>query len=572
MADDNIVLGVEVNAGGGESLASLKKEFRDLNNQLENTQHGTDEYIETMKKLGKTKDNINDLRNEINALNPEGKVAAIGNLGSKLAGGFEAATGAAALFGNKSEELEKSLLKVQAALALQQGIKEVAGLGDAFKEVSLVLKASPLLWIPVAIAAVTAAMFALKDKVKIVGEAFDWISEKVNVAIDAITEFTDWIGLTDSALSEMQENVEKTAKSLEHLSEMTQANYEREIKLAKAAGQDVTDLEIAKQKAMQQTAQMQIESLNNLQATGQTLTDEQQKRKAELVQTVLDTDNEIKVIRLNHQQEERDAYAKHLEEKKKLDQKYIDEQQSLQDKLKEYEAEDRAQNEQILIDKQTAEDAKIADDQQKLLDQSAYNKQVAEDDLAWKQEHEAKQQALNKETRDKYVQGIASGVKDAKVITDFAFDYALKRAKGNAEKEKEIRKKQFNVNKAFGIVDAVINGIGAVQKALNNPYPLNIILAAVSGIAAAVNVAKIASTKFEGGETSGAVEAPNLSGGATAQAPAIPQPNNTVTKINEDGSVNKAPQPVVIQNNIVETDITDKTKQVAKIQETAQIG
>ena len=53
-----------------------------------------------------------DLRDTISALNPEGKVAAFSNAAGKIAGGFQAAAGAAALFGVQSEELEKTLLRV----------------------------------------------------------------------------------------------------------------------------------------------------------------------------------------------------------------------------------------------------------------------------------------------------------------------------------------------------------------------------------------------------------------------------------------------------------------------------
>ena len=58
-------------------------------------------------------------------------------LGSALNGatsGFAATQGAMALFGDENQALEKSLLKVQSALAIQQGVK---GLSDAYKELSI---------------------------------------------------------------------------------------------------------------------------------------------------------------------------------------------------------------------------------------------------------------------------------------------------------------------------------------------------------------------------------------------------------------------------------------------------
>ncbi len=51
-----------------------------------------------------------------------------------LASGYSVVQGSMALFGSENEALEKSLLKVQSALAIQQGVK---GLSDAYKELSI---------------------------------------------------------------------------------------------------------------------------------------------------------------------------------------------------------------------------------------------------------------------------------------------------------------------------------------------------------------------------------------------------------------------------------------------------
>lgn len=53
-----------------------------------------------------------------------------------LVGGFEAAAGSMALFGGESEELEAILLKVQGAMALSQGLKDLNEFAPAIKNVS----------------------------------------------------------------------------------------------------------------------------------------------------------------------------------------------------------------------------------------------------------------------------------------------------------------------------------------------------------------------------------------------------------------------------------------------------
>ena len=151
------------------------------------------------------------------------------------------------------------------------------------------------------------------------------------------------------------------------------------------------------------------------------------------------------------------------------------------------------------------------------------------------------------------------------------FAQQLKSAKGNAEKEREIKKKQFNVNKAFGITNAVIDGVRGVQAALAQGPPLGYVFAALTAVMAAINVAKIASAKFDdSGASSGGGGADIAMGSVGASAPTITQPNNTVTKLDENGEINKAKaeQPVV-KAVVVETDVTDSQKRVNSIKESA---
>lgn len=61
--------------------------------------------------------------------------------------------------------------------------------------------------------------------------------------------------------------------------------------------------------------------------------------------------------------------------------------------------------------------------------------------------------------------------------------------------QRESSKELFAIGKASAIAVAIIDGIAAVQKALNTPFPLNIILPPIVGAAAAANVARIASAQ-----------------------------------------------------------------------------
>ncbi len=127
---------------GAKSLKSLKQEFKETQKELDGLTAGSERYVQTLQKLGKIKDDIGDLNDEIKSFNPEGKVKALGNVIGGVASGFQAATGAAALFGNESEDLQKTLLKVQSVMAFTEGIKGIVSLGDSFKVLGLQIKAA----------------------------------------------------------------------------------------------------------------------------------------------------------------------------------------------------------------------------------------------------------------------------------------------------------------------------------------------------------------------------------------------------------------------------------------------
>lgn len=207
-------IGFQVNVKGGESLASLKKEFKDLQKELEKAEVGTAEYQRTLEKLGAVKDDIGDLRDTISALNPEGKVAAFQNVAGKLAGGFQAATGAAALFGAKSEELEKTLLKVQAATALAQGIQSVTGLSDAFAVLGTVIKANPIFFVATAITGIVAALALYnREEEKAVGTT-DELNKSIKTQNDLFKEQNEIIDLNNSLVIENLKQKGATSKQI----------------------------------------------------------------------------------------------------------------------------------------------------------------------------------------------------------------------------------------------------------------------------------------------------------------------------------------------------------------------
>jgi hypothetical protein len=89
-------------------------------------------YKEAAKRVAELKDQLQDFNDEVKALDPGQKFQTIAGVATSIAGGFQAAQGAMALFGAESKDVEKALLKVQAATALAQGIDQVREFGKYF--------------------------------------------------------------------------------------------------------------------------------------------------------------------------------------------------------------------------------------------------------------------------------------------------------------------------------------------------------------------------------------------------------------------------------------------------------
>ena len=100
---------------------------------------GSDEFKKAAEKADDLIDKQKALNVTINAIDTEGKIETFGKALQGVTGAFSIAQGAAALFGDESEAVEQALLKVQAAIAIQQGVNGLIEGGKAAKALALSL-------------------------------------------------------------------------------------------------------------------------------------------------------------------------------------------------------------------------------------------------------------------------------------------------------------------------------------------------------------------------------------------------------------------------------------------------
>ncbi len=133
-----------------DSVKSLKQQFIDARKELMSMDETDPGFIQKAAEAGKLKDQIADMNAVIKATagsTTENLGNAFGGVASIGIGAFQGIASAQALFGAESEDLQKVLVKLQAAAGMADAIRSFGQFGDTMTQV----KAS--------LGAVTAAMF-----------------------------------------------------------------------------------------------------------------------------------------------------------------------------------------------------------------------------------------------------------------------------------------------------------------------------------------------------------------------------------------------------------------------------
>jgi hypothetical protein len=132
---ENIVFDTTINLGNStNSVKSLKSELKDLRNQLGTLEQGSEAFNQAAQRAGQLQERIRGVNDAIENADPEKKFAPFARTLQGMAGGFAAVQGAMGLFGSESKDLEKTLLKVQSAMALSQGLNSLLEFKNDFAD------------------------------------------------------------------------------------------------------------------------------------------------------------------------------------------------------------------------------------------------------------------------------------------------------------------------------------------------------------------------------------------------------------------------------------------------------
>lgn len=253
---------IPIKLGG---LAQIKSELRELKGELANATD-PEQMQQLAQRAGELQDKLSDANDAVKNFASGSKFEQIGNsFGSMkdsiMSLDFEEASQKASMFGKTLTNLKPGDI----GNSIKGLIGVVGQLGKAFVTFGLQLLANPIFLLVAVIVAVVVGLVLLANKLGLIKPILDAMSKAFDFVIQKLKDFADWLGLTnfaeeDKAKKSIESN-RKIADSYKAKGDKIATAYDRQIEIAKIEGKNTTQLEIAKQKAIIQTAQLRQKAL-----------------------------------------------------------------------------------------------------------------------------------------------------------------------------------------------------------------------------------------------------------------------------------------------------------------------
>lgn len=619
MAQENVGINITVGGNQDQALGSLKKQLKEATLEVQelSAKFGStsDAAVNAAKRAAELKDQIGDSKALVDAFNPDTKFAAFSKTLGAVAGGFSAVQGALGLLGVEGEGVEKTLLKVQSALALSQGLEQLGDLGDAFNNVK------------------TVAVNGFKAIKVAIGSTGIGL---IVIALGAIVTYWDDIKELVSGVSDEQEELNKlTKENLAAQEEKLDAidGQSNQLKLQGKSEKEILGLKIKQTDEAIKAAEINIANAKatkdaQIQAT---------KRNREILKGIIDfVSTPIKYILgavdsvgkalgkdfglVAAQEKSNKIIANYVfdpKETAKEGDATIKEAEAVLNKLKEKragsilalqnidrqgaataksEADKKAEEENARIEKELAAEKKLTEDLLAEYDKRrniANNaKTLSQKDLNALDQKERKQQ--EEENNKRFDEQIAflgktknftlEGIKQIQQANTESKEAEARIDKISAEQKialaqqtaqaltslSDIVGKETAAGKALAVSAALINTYLGITAGVKLGFPAAIPAVAIAAATGFSAVKNIIATKVPGASTGGGagnMTAPNVSSAAPI---APPQPQAATTNISTQ-SINALGNQAA-RAYVVESDVTSSQQRMAAIQQRARFG
>jgi hypothetical protein len=567
------VIDIKVQGNVDQAVGSLRSQLREAQAEVaalsEKFGVTSVEAANAARKAAELKDQIGDAKALTDAFNPDAKFRALTSSLSGVAGGFAAVQGGMALFGAQSEEVEATLLKVQSAMALSQGIQAVGESVDSFKQLGAVIQNSTSFQKINSAVTATAAVIqrVFTGAVNTTSVAFN--SLKAAIVATGIGALVVLIGTAIQYMNSMGDETEEAARKQDLLNdavdrsnaalsdELKGIDYVNKARKSRAiiAGQSEREInEIEKQSneerlaALKANQERQLELLNNSKG-------DRKKQQEAVIKADKEYYDELNRQELDRLQKQADGAIKAREKQDS------DAAKAKEKRISDYEkdkAETIKQSEEI--DELTYNFRKGAVQKIALINTESINAKLKEDQLLVEKEKE------NSDARIKLAEAEAA-----------AKEALIAKTASVLSRGADLLGKNTAAGKAMAIAAATISTYQGITAELATktvtPFEIGLKIANVAIIAATgfKAVKDIISVKVPGGGGGGAAPSGGgMAGGGGATAPQF----NVVgsTGVNQLAGVMGAQQQTPVQAYVVANNVTTAQSLDRNIISSATLG
>jgi hypothetical protein len=545
MADTKSTIALEIKVNGEAATASVgsfKKQLKEANNELLNmaSQFGeaSKEALNAAKKVASLKDSIGDAKALADTFNPDKKFVALGGALQGATAGFSALQGAMGLFGSEGKEVEKALLKVQSAMALQQGISGIAGAMDSFKMLGNEIKGN----LVKAFSTLKGAIAATGIGLLVVGVGllvanFEKVKEVMLNLIPGLSKVTDFFGKMINAVTDFVGVTSEAERATNRMISAADKSIDKNKKFLQEHGDEIDqytkrkiDAEISYNEAIKVKGADQVEMAKRL--------------NRELAQADVDRRKQI------------NADAKAVKDKNDKDAEAAKiKRQAATDKYFEDARKQGAKDLEIAA-------AKIKDEQEQLKKEEllAGSKVTISSNAAIAVRDATKMSVEQTDALKKKYNDI--DLADAKILQDAKVKATL----DTLNIVSDILGKESAAGKAMAISMALINTYQGIAAGVKLGFPLAIpavLAAAATGFKA---VKSIIATKIPGGGGSGGGgSAPSM---GSIAAPIKPEAQTTTLSTQSINQIGVASSRAFV----LETDVTNNQERIQRLNRAARIN
>jgi len=563
MAEESIILkvGVEGTGDGETKIKSLKAQLKELKNELLTLDEKDPKFKKLSREAGELQDRIGDVNQKVNALSSDTrKLDALVGAGSAIAGGFQAASGAMALFGSDSKKVEEAIKNIIAIQGVLNGVQQVsqfltakgivqdkiAVAGQFVKAGALkIVTAAQWLWnaavtafpvtalivgIGLLVGGIYKLVKGLKDgtiTVQDITKVLWRMIMPLMLIVDLYNYLYDAANKTETALEKgSRENTERFNKRMAEIraerDEQAKAHterqeqFDRQIARYEAEGKSSYALRLQKLEDIKAEKEAILQSNKDIiNATIDRYTTEATLRGKSLEEFLasigIQYDDTKKILEDSLKDQEEAIYdadtniialKKQQNDKLKSEaEKKAEEEERLRLKAEaDEEARQRKQIEDQMELRKNADQLKLEQDQAQL---------DAEFDLLEAQidrENAVRdlQEQQEKERKERNLKLVEDYSKAVVGLTANIFTLTNNLGKQDEESRKKRAQRQFQIKKALDMAEAAIDGTKAVLSTFANT-PGGIVIkglaATAAGVFAAAKIAAIGSAKFDGGGT-----------------------------------------------------------------------